>query len=1103
MRRTQFSNSDEMAVLRDIVKGALQHLDHVLPGQGPILNFVHHNTLHGYQHLPFEEALAASETLTGISGYLPESSFREFHRKGRITEDDLSAVLLQELQTTAEQVLLDLPGRKIARKQIYKIALLYDLQAMTISQLNWSSQELNALDTPQADLSGPLRQKYQENGDCRSRTLESGTQPNRIRQLWHSLLEKLELDGDTPHPENMLDLSTEQAEAWLTQVLQDSEESRKVSIHLVTRQHILSSLNELLARVGESISLRGFIAALSGIDIFDFVRPQLIRICASSLDEGVAAWHRPLPDESGRSPNWRETLRYNANPFLHELPEWPQILQQLPADAVDAIVVHLSQLDIPQEKWRGYLQRLALELPGWSGMINWRQQHPEYDTFQKTSLNLADYLAIRLTLDRIWLTQACRDLWKIEAKLSSLESYFRKNLSEFSVRRQLFQGGLPEYLTQQAQSLIERAGSERHERQDWQQLSDRIRTWQSSPMADPASVCSLNNHGWRLFRLSQHLGLCAEDIDSLTRDDLLNLLQELDGFTQARRSKIWLQAYERNYRDNLFQAIRANHGKGRWHRRERRPEAQVVFCMDEREESFRRHLEELAPTVETLGAAGFFGIAMNYQGLDDEHSAPLCPVGIKPLHQVNERARPGAEKQWKAHLRGHRFFKWFNGLVHRTLRREFLLAYPKLHILAPFALFELLADMIMPDSRRMLAKRWGRILEPAVPTELEFQAIQATQFESGQPGFTDNEQADRIESLLRTMGLTDVFAPFVCLIAHGSTSLNNPHEAAHDCGACGGRRGGPNARVFAAMANRREVRVLLAQRGITIPDACRFVGAQHDTCDDSVTWYDLETMPSGLSSAFKKIRAVIAKAQRLSAHERCRRFFPNGEPLSPEAAYRHVQQRADDISQVRPEFGHATNAAAFIGRRAATQGLFLDRRVFLISYDAAQDPDGRILENILLTVGPVGAGINLEYYFSTVDNDRFGCGTKVPHNVTGLFGVMEGAASDLRTGLPVQMVEIHEAMRLQVVVEASTAVLEAVYSRQASLRELIGGGWVHLSAVDPDKGDICIFEPRTGFVPWRAPSKKLPLAASSSDYYRQQTEPLPPALIQPPDPAGV
>ena len=73
---------------------------------------------------------------------------------------------------------------------------------------------------------------------------------------------------------------------------------------------------------------------------------------------------------------------------------------------------------------------------------------------------------------------------------------------------------------------------------------------------------------------------------------------------------------------------------------------------------------------------------------------------------------------------------------------------------------------------------------------------------------------------------------------------------------------------------------------------------------------------------------------------------------------------------------------------------------FLVSYDPTIDPDASILERILAAVGPVGAGISLEYFFSSVDNERYGCGTKLPHNVTGLIGVMNGHLSDLRTGLP-------------------------------------------------------------------------------------------------------
>ncbi len=73
----------------------------------------------------------------------------------------------------------------------------------------------------------------------------------------------------------------------------------------------------------------------------------------------------------------------------------------------------------------------------------------------------------------------------------------------------------------------------------------------------------------------------------------------------------------------------------------------------------------------------------------------------------------------------------------------------------------------------------------------------------------------------------------------------------------------------------------------------------------------------------------------------------------------------------------------------------------------------------MAAVVPVCAGISLEYYFSFVDNDRYGCGTKLPHNVTSLVGVMDGHASDLRTGLPWQMVEIHEPVRILFVVETT------------------------------------------------------------------------------------
>jgi hypothetical protein len=213
-------------------------------------------------------------------------------------------------------------------------------------------------------------------------------------------------------------------------------------------------------------------------------------------------------------------------------------------------------------------------------------------------------------------------------------------------------------------------------------------------------------------------------------------------------------------------------------------------------------------------------------------------------------------------------------------------------------------------------------------------------------------------------------------------------------------------------------------------------------------------------------------------------------------ALARVARRAVELSQARPEFGHATNAAAIVGRRCVSQGLFLDRRVFLISYDPLLDPQGAVLEGLLLAVGPVGAGINLEYYFSSANPEKYGCGTKVPQNVVGLFGVMEGVAGDLRTGLPIQMTEIHEPMRLQLVIEQKIQVLLAIYERQPPLRELIGNGWINVAAMDPDTGAISEFQPGTGFVRWERPLRPLPEVAASAEWYAGASGPLGPALIR-------
>jgi uncharacterized protein YbcC (UPF0753/DUF2309 family) len=286
------------------------------------------------------------------------------------------------------------------------------------------------------------------------------------------------------------------------------------------------------------------------------------------------------------------------------------------------------------------------------------------------------------------------------------------------------------------------------------------------------------------------------------------------------------------------------------------------------------------------------------------------------------------------------------------------------------------------------------------------------------------------------------------------------------------------------MANDPRVRSMLLERGLTLPAEIVFAGAYHNTCDDSVTYYDLDLLPLTHVPLFDAAKQAINEARRRNAHERCRRFESAPLSLTPEMALRHVEARAEDLAQVRPEYGHATNAVTFVGRRLRTRGMFLDRRTFLASYDPAQDTDEQaILTRILQAVIPVCAGINLEYYFSFTDPTGYGCGTKLPHNITSLLGVMDGAASDLRSGLPWQMVEVHEPVRCLFVIETTPAAMLRLLDHNPPLAQLCRNDWVQLATIDPYSSRIDLFQ-HGEFRRYAPESHELPVVASSADWYR-------------------
>jgi uncharacterized protein YbcC (UPF0753/DUF2309 family) len=475
--------------------------------------------------------------------------------------------------------------------------------------------------------------------------------------------------------------------------------------------------------------------------------------------------------------------------------------------------------------------------------------------------------------------------------------------------------------------------------------------------------------------------------------------------------------------------------------REARPALQLYSCIDDRECSFRRHVEQVDPAaVETFGVAGFFGVPIRYAPLDGRDPVLLAPEGAIPAATLIE--------QEADHEQTLLFTERRRLLASATLAWE-KASFSPLGSLAlawafPVSLARLQLMSFAPDRYRAAAERLQRaVVPPPPPTDFQRPLAPA-------------QAAALLARTLKVVGGDRCFAPIVVVLGHGASSVNNPFAAAYNCGACGGREGGPNARLLARLANDAAVRQCLATaHGVHIPSDTVFVGAVHNTTAELVEFFDVDRLPPAHAAAFARAQAIIEEARGRNALERTHRFLLAADVHTPLEALLHVQTRAGNAAEARPELNHANNAAVVVGRRALTRGRFLDRRVFLPSYDPLADDDaGTNLELVIAPALIVCSGINLEYLFSTIDVEHHGAGSKAPLNIVGNVGVLQGTAGDLRTGLPTQMTEMHTPVRALFVVDAPVARIEAVLSRRRDLQQLVRNGWVRLVARDPGTGQF-------------------------------------------------
>ena len=968
----------------------------------PMRTMVAQNPIHGLEYLPFDQAVRKGKRLLGGNGYLSNEEYRRFYQDGRITQRSLKRAFARVGPREEKQASIHVGNRQITAKDVWQLSLLFGFEDLPHSLLEWELSGGGAIKRFRQDLSEDSRERNIERTIQECEQCRDYPEEAYLTNLWKSSLAALGLSDSSSRHQTSEDPNS------------SFSEGPQISLNIsLPAQRTISDWVDSLADTG----------------LVDQINNQLIKWIAAFVDEGLAGWEMPQRQE-GFYQAWRQLARHDYSGKLLGIKDITQKILDLPADPENAISWSLHRLGVPQEQRKDYLSRQLSLLPGWTRYIRWLGEHPTYHAQQKHPIDTKQYLAVRLFYE-VELTQVtCQQEWGIDGTISALAAYWKNRSDEYHIRM----------------------GSGLHS-------GNQVKH----------AIC---HDAWRLFHLAQFLELSPIEAQDLAVADARTLLHWLDVFPPDRHSPVWLEAYEDVFRGKILGKLFAH--RGIVPPLDIRPRAQLVFCIDVRSESFRRHIEAQGP-YETFGFAGFFGIPLSHQAFDSHERSYLCPVLLTPNHAVTETPRSGAGPALEKYSSGTRWYQLGHHLFH-DLKHNPIGSMMVIDVLGFFFSLGLVGKTLLQKTFRGIIFSIKNRFTHRVPTQVSVSVPSDPQnpkvgdvHAEGIPdelsqGFSLTERATFIENGLRAMGLTQNYARLVCLCGHGSETDNNPYFGALDCGACGGAPGDANARVFAAMANEPEVRRILKENGLLIPDDTWFLPGKHNTTTDRVEFYDLEELPETHKDDLVALNKDLEEAGSNQALERCHRIPNAPTEISPGQAFAHVEVRSCDWANPRPEWGLAGNGAFLIGRRKLTKGLDLGGRVFLHSYDPIADPQGAILEKIMTAPLIVGEWINTGYYFSAVDPWVYGSGSKVLHNVVGGVGMMLGSQSDLQMGFPLQTVNsgdihYHEPMRLLAIIEHTPSVLSSIIQKHAILQQLFHNQWLNLVVLDPNTFEFHRYNP--------------------------------------------
>ncbi|HEY1191518.1 MAG TPA: putative inorganic carbon transporter subunit DabA, partial [Gemmata sp.] len=709
----------------DRFRAAIKHAAHLLPAQGPITVFIHHNTLHAFEDRPFDTAVAEGAAVFGCEPYLTEDRFRAALGRGRIRFADLREVLADDLGDRAHEAL-----KPHGTRLDLRLAMLqYPLASGTADELRWLIAETDALGRVRPEASAASRGRLVSEArrwvmrDLRGR---NGANPDWVRGLFDRF--------------GLADIEAWSEPTWEAFALE--------ALWAVCREGARSAPDPAPAG-SPAIRHRDLLVRAGADDTDPWVHDVLIRFTAAFLDQGVSHWPLPgsefgyftafcsLYSRAAGPPNrWMRGLAAEAKGLLAE-----------GTDPVTSACASLAALGVPPDEWDAFIGATLLPLRGWAGMVHQVETRGDRVAHPVPVGSLNEFVAVRLLLERFAVPFAAREGLRYTGPLAALREHLRAS-------------------------------------------------------APPAPRRSDEERAFPVFQLAQLLGWAPGELTALAPKEWGALFAEIDGFPAVERRRTFHLAYERRFREQCLDAL-ALHAP----QKPKAPRFQTIACLDEREESFRRHLEEVAPDCETFGAAGFFAVPMYYKGAGDAHFVPLCPIVLTPGHWVEERPASEEEDRYRRLTQTRRLLGSVSHRAH-VGTRTFAIGALLTATVGVLASVPLVLRILLPRLTARLRGQVGRFVVREARTKLDLERPPecAPANRPGHRGFTVTEMTAQAERLLRDIGLTGGFARLVFVIGHGSNSFNNPHKSAYDCGACGGSSGAPNGRAAAEMLNDPRVR---------------------------------------------------------------------------------------------------------------------------------------------------------------------------------------------------------------------------------------------------------------------------------------------------------